>query len=303
MIGIGPFAAILPAAWITLTGGIPTPSPGQPAMLPRAAGGWTRAESVEVYAGKDLFLLIDGGADLFFEYGFVRALTSEYYRPPDANATTELYEMTSPSAAYGLFTSFTAGTGTSVRIGQDGVLGEGYCIFWKGVYVTMITAATADSASRQMLLQLAGELEKGIRQTGEMPGICAIIREGGFESGMTVFIRGKLALGNHLTDAWAYPFPPTDGVVGTSGASRYMILEYADTAAADEALLTTAVEWEKLRFPVARDSAGKWTIQPRDEEIAMLERNGRYILAVSGGGEQSEALASRLRKILKWRIR
>ena len=127
-------------------------------MLPTAAGGWTRADSVGVYAGKDLFLLVDGGADLFFEYGFVRALSSEYSRLPGATAATELYEMSNPSAAYGLFTSFTAGTGTAAPIGQEAVLGEGYCIFWKGPYVGMLTAASVDSASGKMLLQLAAEI-------------------------------------------------------------------------------------------------------------------------------------------------
>jgi Family of unknown function (DUF6599) len=267
-------------------------------MLPRAVGGWTRADSVGVYEGNDLFLLIDGGADLFFEYGFLQALTSEYYHLPDANASTELYEMNSPSAAYGLFTSFTAGTGTAVPVGQGAVLGEGYCIFWKGVYVTMITAASADSASGQMLLQLAGGLEKGIRHTGKLPGVCALLREGGLESRTMVFVRGKLALGNHLPLAWAYPFPPTDGVVGTSGPSRYLILEYTDSAAADAALRVAAVEWNKLQLPVTRDSGGKWTVQPRNEEVAVLETRERYILAVSGGRHQSEALASRLSKIL-----
>jgi hypothetical protein len=296
--GLARSAAILTSAWITLMAGIHSRAWGQPATLPPTAGGWTRADSVGVYAGKDLFLLIDGGADLFFEYGFVRALSSEYSRPPDASTATELYEMKNTSAAYGLFTSFTAGTGTAVPVGQEAVLGEGYCIVWKGPYVAMLTAAYVDSASARTLLDLAGKLEKGIRQTGPLPALCSLLREHSIDSRTMVYVRGKLALGNHLPRAWAAALPAADGVVGASGASRYLILEYADSTAADGALRTAAAEWHKLQMPLSRDSGGRWIIQEQSQGTAMLEQQGRYVIAVSGSREESETLESRLRRIL-----
>jgi hypothetical protein len=299
MIKIVRSAAILPTAWIALTAVTPSPSPGQPATLPPAAGEWTRAESVDVYAGKDLFLLVDGGADLFFEYGFVRVLSSEYSRVPDRSATAELYEMENPAAAFGLFTSFTVGTGTAAPVAQEAVLGEGYCIFWKGSYVGMLTAASVDSASGRMLLQLAGELETEIRLTGPLPDLCTLLREAGIDSRTMVFVRGKLALGNQVPHAWANSLPPAEGVLGKSGASRYLILEYKDAAAADAALRTAGVEWEKMQWPVTLDSGGKRTIQQRREEVAVLEQQGRFVLAVSGAKEKTESLASRLRRILE----
>ena len=299
MIRIARSVAILSVAWIVFTAGAPSPSLGQTTMLPSTAGGWTRADSVDVYAGKDLFLLIDGGADLFFEYGFVRALSSEYSRGPSRSATTEIYEMETPEAAYGLFTSFTVGTGSAVPAGQEGVLGEGYCIFWKGSHVVMLTDAVVDSASGAMLLQLAGHLELEIPQTGSLPALCTLLREAGLDSRAMVFVRGKLALGNQLPRAWTTPLPPADGVVGESGGSRYLILDYANDAAAQAALHAAEVEWERLQLPVRLDPEGKWRIQQRNEELAMLEHLGRYLLAVSGERQTSEALASRLRTILR----
>ena len=114
MIGVARPAVTLMMVSIAFMAGAPPPAPGQSPRLPATVAGWTRADSVGVYAGKNLFLLIDGGADLFYEYGFVRAFSSEYSRSPDTSATVELYEMESPVAAYGLFTSFTAGTGKPV---------------------------------------------------------------------------------------------------------------------------------------------------------------------------------------------
>ena len=297
MTGFARSAAILPAAWIAFTAATPSPLVGQPALLPSAAGEWIRTDSVGVFAGKDLYLLVDGGADLFFEYGFVRALSSEYSLSPEVSVTTELYEMESPTAAYGLFTSFTAGTGIAVSVGQEAVLGEGYCVFWKGSYVGMLTAAAVDSASGQMLLRLAGELERGIRRTGSLPDVCALLREGGVEYRRTVFVRGKLALGNHFSQAWANALPKTDGVVGESGPCRYVILEYADTVAACVALRTAEAEWQRLQMPVARNPGGGWAIPQRDGGVTVLERQGRYLTAVSCAIGEAEALASRLREI------
>jgi hypothetical protein len=114
-----------------------------------------------------------------------------------------------------------------------------------------------------------------------------------------VFVRGKLALGNQVPHAWANSLPPAEGVLGKSGASRYLILEYKDAAAADAALRTAGVEWEKMQWPVTLDSGGKRTIQQRREEVAVLEQQGRFVLAVSGAKEKTESLASRLRRILE----
>ena len=77
-----------------------------------------------------------------------------------------------------------------------------------------------------------------------------------------------------------------------------MVLEYPDAATASAALQAAAVQWEKLHLPIVRGADGKWTLPQPAEGIAMLEQRGRYILAVSGGSEQSEDLASLLRRIL-----
>lgn len=291
-------ALFLPAAWLALTAGVPTPSLSQPPTLPATAGGWTRADSVGVYAGRDLFRLVDGGADLYVEYGFVRALTSEYTHPPDASVTVELYEMRSPHAAYGLFTSFTVGTGTAVPLGQEAILGDGYCVFWKGVYVGMLTVASDDSAAGTPLLALAGALAEGLHQAGELPLLCSLLRKGGFDSRRMVFVRGTLAVGNQLPQLWASCFPPAEGVVGTSGGFRYVILEYADSAEALAALGGAAAGWQDLALNATVDSLGRWEIRERDEELARVELHGRHLLAVSGGAS-SASLTSILRKMLE----
>lgn len=291
-------AVVITATCLALAALTAPASQSQPLKLPSAAGAWSRADSVGVYTGKELFRLVDGGADLFFEYGFVRALASEYTRSPGASATTELYEMKSAAAAYGLFTSFTVGTGVVVSVGQEAVLGDGYCIFWKGTCVGMLTAASPDSSSGPALVELAKALSEEIRHTGEIPELCRRLRAAGFDSRHMVFVRGRLAAGNQLPGAWVAALPPTEGVVGTSGAARFAILEYADAAAAGATLGGAAAEWKRSGLAADSDAAGRWTIREHDGAVSAVERHGRYLVAVSGKSKPPDELASRLRRIL-----
>jgi hypothetical protein len=291
-------AALLAATCLALAAVTPPPSLSQPVQLPSAAGAWSRADSVGVYAGKALYLLVDGGADLFFEYGFVRALASEYSRPPGAVAATELYEMKSAAAAYGLFTSFTAGTGSAAPVGQEAVLGEGYCIFWKGTCVGMLTAASSDSSSGPALLDLAEALSKEIRHAGEIPQLSRRLRAAGFDPRHTVYVRGRLAAGNQFPGAWVPAFPPAEGVVGTSGGARFLILEYPDAAAAAGALDGASAEWKRSGLAANADEAGRWGIREGDGDVSAVERHGRYVVAVSARSGRPGGLASRLKQIL-----
>jgi hypothetical protein len=40
-------------------------------ILPDSIEGWSFPDSSELYVGEDLYRLIDGGADIFLEYGFL----------------------------------------------------------------------------------------------------------------------------------------------------------------------------------------------------------------------------------------
>jgi hypothetical protein len=66
------------------------------------APGWKKAEALRTFTGQDLFNHIDGGADLFLEFGFARLFVQAY-----SNGTSELtaavYVMESATAALGVY--------------------------------------------------------------------------------------------------------------------------------------------------------------------------------------------------------
>jgi len=59
--------------------------------------GWTTSGKTLRFVGSDLFNYIDGGAELFYEFGF-KELLVQSYRQADNEMVLEVYQMDSPEA-------------------------------------------------------------------------------------------------------------------------------------------------------------------------------------------------------------
>jgi len=64
--------------------------------------GWTKSGKAAIFIKADLFNHIDGGAELFLEFGFERAAVQRYLKGP-AGLALEVYEMKSPESALGVY--------------------------------------------------------------------------------------------------------------------------------------------------------------------------------------------------------
>lgn len=93
-------------------------------------GPWMLTNEPEFYAGDDLFFLIDGGADVYLEYGFREVAVSGY---SDGNrlVRVEVYLMTNAASAWGVFSArrpFPPLPGSSEYL----ALGKGYLMGVEG---------------------------------------------------------------------------------------------------------------------------------------------------------------------------
>lgn len=64
--------------------------------------GWTKSGKSAIFIKADLFNHIDGGAELFLEFGFERVAVQRYMKGP-AGLALEVYEMKSPESALGVY--------------------------------------------------------------------------------------------------------------------------------------------------------------------------------------------------------
>ncbi len=86
----GPLAASQTAAGLAAV-----PEPG-------FAPGWARSGPLRTFTGQDLFNQIDGGAELFLEFGFVRLRLQAFTRNR-SELTLNAYEMESAASALGIY--------------------------------------------------------------------------------------------------------------------------------------------------------------------------------------------------------
>src|SRR4030042_5721579 len=75
----------------------------QATVLPEhLISGWASAGPAAEFQGRNLFNYIDGGAEIFLEFGFDRLLVQDY-KKGNSEIVLELYQMESPESALGIY--------------------------------------------------------------------------------------------------------------------------------------------------------------------------------------------------------
>lgn len=203
-----------------------------PAALPaaiRACDGWTLSDEPEIAAGDDLFLLIDGGAEIYHEYGFTQAVYQTCTAPDGRSINLELYEMESPAAAYGIYTFKTGVGGTPVAVGGEGWLESYYLNIWKGRFlITAIALDTAGDASAD-LITISRAIEAVLPGDSVKPPLVSILHDA-----MDItYLRGNLALFNWYQFDAEDIFGLREGVAGIYENHSALLIRYDTDSDAD----------------------------------------------------------------------
>lgn len=74
-----------------------------PLAAPPAPAGWQLAGSLRLYTGRELYGHIDGGAELFHEFGFVDLLVASYADSAGRTLDLECYRMEDARAAHAIY--------------------------------------------------------------------------------------------------------------------------------------------------------------------------------------------------------
>ena len=196
---------ILAGAWTAPVRG------GQAALsgyLPAAgaAPGWAKDGGPQEFAGEDLYTYIDGGAEIYQEYGFRRVVLQDYKNGSGKSVSLEIFEMETPEAAYGMFTFKRSGKGKRVPLGSGGELEDYYLNFWKGRFLATLTGFDGTAETVAGLLAVAGAVDAKIRDKADLPDLVAVLPERGLKPGSAKYLKGLLGLNN------VYPFYTARGL-------------------------------------------------------------------------------------------
>lgn len=180
----------------------------------------------EVYLGDDLFYLINGGAELYFEYGFKEVASILYKKGIDTSIQLIVYKMTDPWAALGIYSYYAKG-GLAQDIGQRSGLFDNHLFIWKGDY--FITLANLKHAQSADLLLIARILDTKIPQEENMESCLTPLLELEPELGDMRIVRGNIALNAYYFFSASNIFSISEGGVFETTGMKFIIACYPES--------------------------------------------------------------------------
>jgi len=150
-----------------------------------------------MFTGQDLFNHIDGGAELFLEFGFVKLLV-QAYGDGKSELTAGVYEMDGPASALGIYLMKMGKETPYAGIGARNSSEDAQMTILKGRYFIQIDNLGDVSAPRATAVALAQALLEGIPDEKILTPLDSLPAEGRV-SGSERLIRGPYGLQSYFT--------------------------------------------------------------------------------------------------------
>ncbi|MCB2206846.1 MAG: hypothetical protein KQH67_01010 [Bacteroidetes bacterium] len=185
----------------------------------------------EYYQGDDLFYLINGGADIYLEYGFKDVISASYENKTGLSFKAEIYQMLNDSAAYGIF-SFNRNDKTIYHdIGDESIRQDDFLIFIKGRYYVVFTTQSNSEEQKVKLLAKARLTEAHIKGSGNVPDLIS-----DYESlaPHAIYLRGPLAVNNIYLFDYTDIFQFADGIFFKQNDISTFIFNYPSAEIYDQ---------------------------------------------------------------------
>lgn len=203
--------------------------------LPRAGElpGWDAAAEPEYAEGEDLFLLINGGAEVYHEYGFKRTVSQGFKSKNGKSFNLEIYEMRDPAAAYGVYTFKTGDSGKPVPVDGEGLLEDYYLNFRKGNFLVTVIGFDSEAETISGIIAAAKVVAAKIKTDRSRPELVRMLPDkpgSPLKPNGIKYIKGNLGLFNTYEFDSRNIFNLQEGVIGDYGDFKLFIFKYRSAA-------------------------------------------------------------------------
>jgi hypothetical protein len=171
------------------------PQPLHP-LTPATVAGWQAADTGREFSGKGVFEALNGGAEIYLDYGFRRVLVREYKKARRPRLTLHFFEMRSAPDAFGMFTH--EREGVDAAVGEDSDYAGGLLRFWKGRHFVSILAPSETPEVKRAILALGRHVASHLRASGKRPTMLAWLPVKGRRVGSERYLHTHAALMHHL---------------------------------------------------------------------------------------------------------
>ena len=189
----------------------------------------------EIYEGDYLFDLINGGAELYYEYGFEKVLSVHYADPSNSNIQVEIYEMIDIASAYGIFSISQQTAEWFDQPGNLSAVSEDYISFWQNKYYVTLSWSSRQHEDQPMLYVLANEISQKMNKNGHYPDVVQLFQPD-FAGKKAVYLKGNIALSNFYYLDYKDIFNIKDAVAGTQEEYHWIFINYTDQEKAQQTI-------------------------------------------------------------------
>ncbi len=258
------------------------------------------ADSIRVFKGDELFTYIDGGAEIFMEYGFKQVATANYSDKNNNQIQVEIFEMNDSAAAYGAYTFYLNGDGKPFNAGTEGVFIDYYAALWKENFVTVISASEYKDSLASVFRELAININNKILLISQPPLIVTDFRKSDIINGYIKYLKGNIGLSNVYRFVPGNSFTFNEGISFSTPETQIIIMKYETEATASFRLseaLTKMKEADKETIFKMTDNGFSFIDYKSNQVNCISYKN--YIIVLVGKTQANCDLAlEKVKKVL-----
>jgi hypothetical protein len=224
-------------------------------------------ESEKFYkTDRQLYDYINGGAELYLNYGFKKMVKRVYTLSDGNEIKVEIFDMSSPKNAYGVFSY--SKQKVNIGIGQGAQYIGGSLIFWQDQYFVSVFAKEETEESRKHVRLVGKKISENIRTTGELPTYFHIIPKQNLIDESTFYFHHHAWQNKYMFISNENIFKIDDHVdallnqYGESGARYYLLLIHYPNSKISRKCRKKSVKAlapSLAKKKVIQDDDGKWT--------------------------------------------
>lgn len=147
---------------------------------------------MRIFKTQNLFDYIDGGAEIFLEYGF-KELRMQAYEKGDEEISIELFQMECPASALGIYLIRAGNEKPNANIPARNSCNKYQFTIWRGSAFIQINNYSGKTENLAVLTRLANQLLKSIPDEPK-PELLNLLPEKNLIKGTEYLIRGPISL-------------------------------------------------------------------------------------------------------------
>lgn len=247
---------------------------------PGFADGWVIDGKAKQYTEENLYVYINGEAELYLPYGFQVLASALYVRKGDAKTglVADIYRMGSPLDAFGIYANYRDPDAKAARVGADGFADESQLLFFKERYFVRLSASGTASLDRAVYLACGEDIAKKI------PGSTAVPPEVGLLNVPGVVPRTEKYVAQSVLGYSFFPRGLTaDARVREETVRLFVVMEKSPEAAARALESYTASLKEAGAKPEVTKGPTGTTLVANDPMYkgVMVQQKGGYLVGVA----------------------